>query len=88
MALGARKTDVLKIVMASAALSVGAGIGVGLALSFGLNRMITRWVENGNHNPFLALGVSFLLLTVAFLACLVPARRASSVDPMTALRRD
>lgn len=88
MALGARKADVLKIVLASAAISVGAGIGVGLALSFGLNRLIARWIENSSHNPLLVLGVSFLLLIVAFLACLVPAHRASSVDPMTALRCD
>jgi putative ABC transport system permease protein len=86
MALGAQKKDVLKIVLASAGVSVGLGIGVGLALSFGLNRLIARWVENSSHNPFLALGVSFLLLAVATLACLLPARRASSVDPMTALR--
>jgi ABC-type antimicrobial peptide transport system permease subunit len=66
--------------------SVGLGIGIGLALSFGLNRLIAVWVENSHHNPFLVLGVSFLLLAVAILACLLPARKASSVDPMTALR--
>ena len=86
MALGAQKRDVLKIVLASAGVSVGLGIGVGLALSFGLNRLIARWVENSHHSPLLVLGVSFLLLAVAALACLLPARRASSVDPMTALR--
>jgi putative ABC transport system permease protein len=86
MALGAQKTDVLKIVLASAGASVGLGIGIGLALSFGLNRLIARWVENSNHNPLLVLSVSLLLFVVAVIACLVPARRASSVDPMTALR--
>ena len=86
MALGAQKGDVLKIVLASAGASVGLGIGIGLALSFGLNRLIARWVENSNHNSLLVLGVSFLLLAVATLACLLPALRASSVDPMTALR--
>ena len=86
MALGAQKRDVLKIVLASAGVSVGLGIGIGLALSFGLNRLIARWVENSHHSPLLVLGVSFLLLAVAALACLLPARRASSVDPMTALR--
>ena len=86
MALGAQKTDVLKIVLASAGASVGLGIGIGLALSFGLNRLIARWVENSNHNPLLVLSVSLLLVVVAVIACLVPARRASSVDPMTALR--
>ena len=86
MALGARKTDVLKIVLASAGASVGLGVTLGFALSFGLNRLIARWVENSSHNPLPTLGASILLLVVAIAACLVPARRASSVDPMTALR--
>jgi ABC-type antimicrobial peptide transport system permease subunit len=86
MALGAQQTDVLKIVFASAGVSVGLGIGIGLALSFGLHRLIARWVANSSHNPLLVLSVSLLLLVVAVIACLVPARRASSVDPMAALR--
>jgi ABC-type antimicrobial peptide transport system permease subunit len=86
MALGARRSDVLKIVLASAGVSVGTGIGVGLALSLGLNRLIARSVENGAHNPLLILSVSLLLVVVTVIACLVPARRASSVDPMPALR--
>lgn len=86
MALGARKSDVLKIVLSSAAVSVGIGIGVGLSLSFGLGRLIGRWVENSSGNPLLVLAASLLLLAVSVIACLAPARRASSVDPMTALR--
>ncbi|HEX3435848.1 MAG TPA: ABC transporter permease [Pseudacidobacterium sp.] len=86
MALGAQKSDVLKTVLASAGISVGLGIGLGLGLSFGLSRLIGRWIENASRNPALILAACFLLLTVALLACLVPARRASSVDPMTALR--
>jgi ABC-type antimicrobial peptide transport system permease subunit len=86
MALGAQRGDVLKIVLASAGVSVGIGIGIGLALSIGLNRLIARWVENSDPNPLLVVGASLLLLAVAALACLLPARRASSVDPMTALR--
>jgi len=86
MALGAQKWDVLKIVLASAGVSVGSGLLVGMVLSFGLNRLISRWVENAAHDPLLVLGVSVVILAVAVLACLVPSRRASSVDPMTALR--
>jgi predicted permease len=86
MALGARRGDVLKIVFASAGASVGLGLAVGLALSFGLSKMIASWVQNSSSNPLLIVGVSLLLLAVAALACMVPARRASSVDPMTALR--
>jgi putative ABC transport system permease protein len=87
MALGAQKADVLKIVFASAGVSVGAGVGTGFMLSFVLNRFLARWVENSSHNPLPILAGSILLLAAAALvACLVPARRASSVDPMTALR--
>jgi putative ABC transport system permease protein len=88
MALGAQRWHVLKIVFASAGISVGLGVLAGLALSFGLTRVMTRWIENASASPLLLLSVSFLLLTVAALACLLPARRASVVDPMTALRRE
>jgi predicted permease len=86
VALGARRRDVLSIVAVSAGTGVGLGIGAGLALSFGLNRMIGRWIENGTHDPIMVLAVSMLLIAVAALACLVPARRALSIDPMVALR--
>jgi putative ABC transport system permease protein len=86
MALGARSGHVLKIVFASAGISVGAGIVAGLGLSFALNRLIGRWVENASASPLILLAVSLLLLMVAALACLLPARRASAVDPMSALR--
>jgi predicted permease len=86
MALGAQRIDVLRIVLWSAVASVGIGLSVGLALSFGLGRVITRWVHNGVHDPLIALGISLLVIFVAALACLVPALRALAVDPMTALR--
>ena len=86
MALGARRADVLRIVALSASVSVGLGLTCGLALSLGLGRVITRWVQNGTHDPLLALGVSLLVILVAGLACLVPALRALAVDPTTALR--
>jgi hypothetical protein len=86
MALGAQRRHVLKIVFASAGVSVGLGIVAGLALSFGLTRVLNRWIENASTNPLILLAVSFLLLAVAALACMLPARRASTVDPMTALR--
>jgi predicted permease len=86
VALGARHRDVLRLVAFSAGTSVGIGILAGLALSFGLNRMIARWIENGTRDPMLVLLVSAILIGVAALACLIPARRALAIDPMTALR--
>jgi putative ABC transport system permease protein len=87
MALGAQKKDVLWNVLSSAGVSVGSGLLAGLALSLGLSRLISRWVENGGgHDPLLILGASVVLLAAAGVACLVPSWRASSVDPMTALR--
>jgi putative ABC transport system permease protein len=87
MALGAQKKDVLWNVLSSAGVSVGSGLLIGLALSLGLSRLISRWVENSaGHDPLLILGASVVLLAAAGVACVVPSWRASSVDPMTALR--
>jgi ABC-type antimicrobial peptide transport system permease subunit len=86
MALGARRSHVLKIVMVSAGMSVSLGVAAGLVLTVGVNRVISGWLGNTTNHPLTVLGVSFLLLLVAAIACLVPARRAFSIDPVTALR--
>jgi putative ABC transport system permease protein len=86
VALGARRRDVLRLVAFSAGTSVALGVAGGLALSFGLNRFIARWFETGTRDPIMVLAASGLLILVAALACMVPARRALAVDPMTALR--
>jgi ABC-type antimicrobial peptide transport system permease subunit len=88
IALGARRLHVFRIVMTSAAVSVGIGVVAGVALSMGLNRFIADWVGNSATHPLMVTGVSLLLLAVAAAACVLPARRALSVDPMTALRRE
>jgi ABC-type antimicrobial peptide transport system permease subunit len=72
--------------MASAGISVAFGIVVGLTLRVGMNRIVSIWVGNSGSHPLIVLGSSCLLLLVAATACLVPVRRALSVDPMTALR--
>jgi ABC-type antimicrobial peptide transport system permease subunit len=88
IALGAQRRDVLWIVGVSTGTGVGLGILAGLALSFGLNRMIAQWIENGTRDPLVVLGVSVLLLAVAALASLVPARRALAINPIEALRSE
>jgi ABC-type antimicrobial peptide transport system permease subunit len=86
VALGARRRDVLSLVGLSAGTSVGIGIAAGLALSLSLNRLIARWIESGTRDPFMILAASLILIAVAALACLIPARRATAIDPMIALR--
>jgi ABC-type antimicrobial peptide transport system permease subunit len=86
IALGAMRKDVLLIVFRSAASSVGSGVLAGLIFALALNRVLARLIEGSSRNPVVLLAVTLLLVMVAALACLVPARRASSVDPMEALR--
>jgi predicted permease len=86
MALGAQRGDVLSIVFASTAISVIGGIVAGVALTFVLSKVLAQWAEGSSRDPQILLGVTALLAAVAALACAVPARRASKVDPMTALR--
>jgi ABC-type antimicrobial peptide transport system permease subunit len=85
-ALGAPRLHIWQIVFASMAISVGSGIASGVLLTIALNRVLARWAEGSARDPLLLLAVTVLLALVAALACAAPARRASAVDPMTALR--
>ena len=86
MALGAMREDVVMMVFRSAAVSVGSGVLAGLMLALALNRLLASWIEGSSRNPLVLLAVTVLLIAASALACLMPARRASSVDPMEALR--
>jgi putative ABC transport system permease protein len=86
MALGAKAGDVVRIVLASTAATVGAGIAAGLLLSLVFDRLAAKWVTESSRDPLILGGVTLLLAAAAGLACFVPARRAASVDPMVALR--
>ena len=86
IALGAQRKDVLRLALWSAGTSVGIGLATGFLLSLGAGKFITRWVQNGTYDPLISLAVSLLVILVAGLSCLVPARRALAVDPNTALR--
>jgi predicted permease len=86
MALGARARDVFRIVLASTAVNVGGGVAAGLLLSFAFDKVATKWVTESSRDPWILAGVTLLLVSAAGLACLVPARRAASIDPMEALR--
>jgi predicted permease len=88
MALGAGRGHVLRIVFASTLVSVGGGVLCGLALTLGLNKIVAQWADGNAHDPIVLLVGTLLLGLVAGIACAIPARRASRVDPMTALRCD
>ena len=86
MALGAPRAHVLKIVFASTVVSVGGGIAAGIGLTLALNKVLAQWAEGSSRDPLILLGVTLLLSAVAAIACAGPARKASGVDPMQALR--
>jgi predicted permease len=86
MALGAQRGHVLGIVFASTVVSVGGGILAGLALTIAGNKLLAQWAEGSSRDPLILIAVTLLLTLVAALACALPGRRASRVDPMTALR--
>jgi predicted permease len=86
MALGAQRGHVLQIVFTSMLVSVGSGILAGVGLTLALNKILAAWAAGSSRDPIILLAATFLLILVAALACAVPARRASKVEPMTALR--
>ncbi len=86
MALGAPRVHVLRIVFESTVLSVGCGMAAGLVLTLSLQRLLAHWAEGSSHDPLVVVAAALLLSLVAAVACAVPARRASRVDPVTALR--
>jgi putative ABC transport system permease protein len=87
MALGAQRRDVLKMVVGQAMLMVIVGIVIGLVGAFAITRVMTSLLYGVSAtDPLTFGGVSVLLGAIALFACLIPARRATRVDPMVALR--
>jgi ABC-type antimicrobial peptide transport system permease subunit len=88
MALGASQGQVLRLVLSATALNVIGGLAAGSLLSFLFSRVLSKWAEGSAHDPLLVAAVTLLLILTAAVAAIIPARRASSVEPMVALRYD
>jgi putative ABC transport system permease protein len=78
----------MRIVLSSTAASLGLGVAIGIAVSLALGKISTGWVNESPRDPWILAGVTLVLMLAASLACVVPARRAASVDPMVALRHE
>ena len=87
IALGAQRRDVLKLVVAQGLTLTLIGIGIGLAAALALTRLMRSLLfEVSVTDPLTFAGLAALLSVVALLACYLPARRATKVDPMVSLK--
>ena len=87
MALGARRPDVIRMIVTHGMALAGAGLLLGLPAAFALTRMMsTLLFEISPRDPVTFASVTAVLIAVALVACYLPARRATRIDPMVALR--
>ena len=86
MALGAHSQDILRMILGQGIVIVGAGLTIGLAAAFSAAHVVRNFVTVSATDPLTYLIVSATLTLVAVLAGYIPARRATKVDPMVALR--
>jgi putative ABC transport system permease protein len=89
MALGAKRRNVLGLVMRQGLLQLGIGLTLGLALAVGVSNLLQMLLFDVNpRDPLTFVSIGLVLTATAAAACFVPARRATRVDPMHALRYD
>jgi len=87
MALGAHPRKIFGLVLRQAVILISAGVGFGLAATLGVTRFLSSLLVGvSSYDPATLVGVPALLSVVALVACYLPARRATRVDPMVALR--
>jgi ABC-type antimicrobial peptide transport system permease subunit len=89
LALGAQRRDVLRMVVRHGLILAGTGIGIGIAGALGVTRVVASLLVNVTPtDPVSFIGVSLFLAVVALLASVLPARKATGVDPIIALRAE
>ena len=89
LALGAQVGDVLKMILGQGMAVIGVGLVLGLGAAFGLMRLLRSLLFGvGENDPLTFMAITLVLLTVALIACYIPARRATKVDPLEALRAE
>jgi putative ABC transport system permease protein len=89
LALGAQVGDVLKMILGQGMVVIGVGLALGLAAAFVLMRLLRSLLFGvGENDPLTFAAITLVLLTVALIACYIPARRATKVDPLEALRAE
>jgi ABC-type antimicrobial peptide transport system permease subunit len=89
MALGAQREQVVALILCGGLRLVAVGLVLGLVAAIGASRLIRTLLFSVQPlDPLIYVGVTFLFTLIAVLACLIPARRATQVDPIQALRAE
>ncbi len=89
MALGAQRSDVLRLILRQGATMALVGVALGIVLALGLTRLMSAQLFGVTaHDPLTFAAVGVILIVVALVACWLPARRAASVDPIVALHAE
>ena len=87
MAMGAAQSSILRMILRQGLWIISGGVAAGVLLALALSRLVGNFISGVSpYDPLTYIGVTVMLGIVALLACYFPARRATRVDPMVALR--
>ena len=89
MALGAQATQVMWLVLKRSLVHLAVGLPIGIAGAFGVGRLLqSLLVQTSARDPITLVGIALMMIGVSLAACFWPARRATRLDPVVALRYD